>query len=301
MVEKIDLRKPVDALKLSGVNPQPMGTRERPYVLRSFVPNPGLGHRVLAHHGHGYPAPGYDVAAGKDIEGKTIDTIPGLPAGIAVNFGPDFSYVWDTTECRLMYAWMGGFLDLTPYWGAGTGAGRRSRDYVPALVGTMVYKAAGGFPISTGDALEQNQVKTAALTKEIANADAPAKDGGLKAKVQVFVPSEKPKFLGYRMLSGNPEFAYEVGGVKIHEHIMPTDPGTFMIHYRVEGAKEPVRLTFDPKVRPQISCDGGGWNGDTLEIPVDHADHFMLLVKFQPGQTFKFDPKTGQGSTSAEP
>ncbi len=160
----------------------------------------------------------------------------------------------------------GGFLDMTTYWGAGTGGGRRGGDYVPLLEGTLVYKAAGPIPFQIGDG------KT------------------------------RPKFRGYRVVSGNPEFSYEIGGVKIHEHITPTEPGTFMIHYRVEEPREPVRLTFDPAVRPQISCDGGSWRENTLVIPVDHADHFMLLVKHQPGETFKVDQeKLKKGKTSEEP
>ncbi len=264
--EKVGGPDLVNALKESGVTPKPMGTRERPYVLRSFVPNPALPDEVLTHYERGLPAKLYDVSKGQDVEGKDVRAIPGLPTGIAVSFGPEFAYVWDSTECRMLYAWTGGFLDMTPYWGAGTGGGRRGSDYVPWLEGTLVYKAAGPLPLRIGDG------------------------------------KARPKFRGYRVLSGNPEFSYEVGGVKIHEHITPTDPGTFMIHYRVENPREPVKLTFDPAVRRQISCDQGGWEGNTLEIPVDHADHFMLLVRFQPGETYKVDPeKLKKGKISEEP
>ncbi len=266
IIEKINAPEIVNALRESGVSPKPMGTRERPFVMRSFVPNPNLGDAVLTHYDRGLPAKAYSVSTGEDVEGKDVAAIPGLPTGIAVSFGPEFAYVWDSTECRLLYAWTGGFLDMTPYWGGGTGGGRRSSDYVPWLEGTLIYKAAGAPPIETSG-------------KPV-----------------------KPKFRGYRVLSGNPEFSYELGDLKIHEHITPTDPGTFMIHYRVENAREPVRLVFDPAIRPQISCDQGGWKDNTLEIPVDHSDHFMLLVRFQPGETFKVDPaKLKNGKVSEEP
>jgi azurin len=266
VVEKISGPKLVDALKSSEATSKPMGSRERPFVMRSFVPNPKLGDEVLTHHDRGLTAQGYSPSTGQDIEGKEVKAIPGLPCGIAVSFGPDFAYVWDSTECRLLYAWTGGFLDMTPYWGGGTGGGRRSSDYVPWLEGTLVFKAAGGDPFQLGD------------------------------------PTKRAKFRGYRVLSGNPEFTYERAGVTIHEHITPADPGSFMVHYRVENAREPVRLVFDPAIRPQISCDQGGWKENTLEIPVDHADHFMLLVRFQPGEIYKVDPaKLKSGKTSEEP
>ncbi len=262
IVEKIDGPKRVDALKASEVTSKPLGTRQRPLVVRSFVPNPKLDDKVLARHDRGLPARPYNPTSGKDVEGKDVAAIPGVPGGIAVNFGPDFSYVWDTTECRLLYAWTGGFLDFTAYWGGGTGGGRRRNDYVPELAGTLVYKAAGPQPLALGEG--------------------------------------RPKFRGYRVLSGNPEFIYELGGKIVHEHIMPADPGTFMIHYRIERPPEPVRLIFDRAIRPQISCDQGGWKGDTLEIPADHGDHFMLLVRFAPGETYKPKPP-GKGNTSEEP
>jgi azurin len=258
--------KLVDALLESGVNSQPKGTRQHPLVMRSFVPNPKLGEEVLAHHDRGLPARPYNPSTGQDVEGKDVPPEDGLPTGIAVNFGPEFSYVWDATECRLLYAWTGGFFDMSAYWGNGTGGGRRGYDYRPEIDGQLVYKAAGPLPLALGDA------------------------------------KARPKFRGYRVLSGAPEFTYEVGGYTVHEHIVPTDPGTFMIHYRVERPPEPTRLVFDPAIRQQISCDQGSWKGDTLEIPADHGDHFMLLVRFNPGETFKPDPsKAKKPVTTGEP
>lgn len=266
IVEKLSTIKLPDALKLSGVSSKPMGTREHPFVMRSFVPNPKLDEQVLAHHGHGLPAKGYDPTTGKDIEEKTEPTTNGIPAGVAVSFGPEFAYVWDTTECRLLYAWTGGFLNMQRYWGEGTGGGRAGKDYVPEIDGTLVYKAAGALPLQLGKA------------------------------------GEKPKFKGYKLLSGIPDFTYEVGGVTIHESIVPSDPGTFMVHCRIERPPDPVRMVFDPNLHAQIRCDQGGWKGDTLEIPADHADHFMLLVKFAPGETYKSAaPSNKKKPTSEEP
>ena len=41
-----------------------------------------------------------------------VDPTIGIPAALGVNFGDQLSYCWDTTECRLLYAWNGGFLDM---------------------------------------------------------------------------------------------------------------------------------------------------------------------------------------------
>lgn len=264
LTEKFDKPKLVDALKASGVNSTPMGTREHPFVLRSFVPNVGLGEEVLAHHERGLPARLYNPTSGKDTPGKDIAPEDGIPAGIAVNFGPGFSYVWDATECRLLYAWTGGFLDMSAYWGKGTGGARRGFDYRPELAGQLVYKAAGPLPLQLGD------------TKA------------------------RPKFRGYRLLNGAPEFTYEIGGTTVHEHIVPGEPGNFSVNLRLERPPEPVRLAFTAALRQQINCGQGTWKGDTLEVPADHADFIALNVRFAPGESFKPDPNK-KASTSGEP
>lgn len=245
-----------DSLTESRANSKPLGTRERPFVMRSFVPEPGIGDDVLASHTRALPARPYNPETGKDTDGKDIQPIAGIPGGIAVSFGSDFAFVWDATECRLLYAWKDGFLDMTPYWGEGAGGGRSANAYVPQMIGSLVYKAAGSQPLRFGGDV-----------------------------------ISKPKFCGYKLVGGNPQFMYELGGFKIHELITPADPGSFMIHYRVEQPPDAVRLVFDPMIRRQISCDQGSWKEDTLEIPADHADHFMLLVKYSKDNVPKAETK----------
>ena len=108
--------------------------------MRSFVPNPGLGEEVFPNHDRGATAIVYDPSKGVDIEGQTVPPSPGVPGGIAVSFGKDFAYAWDSTECRLLYAWTNGFLNMTPYWGVGAGGGRTKMAYLPPVEGTLVFK-----------------------------------------------------------------------------------------------------------------------------------------------------------------
>ena len=123
----------------------PYGTLDAPLILRTFLPDPGLDDTVLAHHGRGARTSEYSPEIGKDIPGEVVP-LQGVPAAIAVNHGPVLSYVFDTTEGRLLYAWQGGFLDMYPYWGE-KDMGTRLFDYVPRLVGTLFYKAAGKHPL----------------------------------------------------------------------------------------------------------------------------------------------------------
>ena len=125
---------------------RPGGTVEKPLILRTYCPDPGLDDAVLGNHGKAAPTPKYSPRHGKDVKG-TVQPIDGIPAAIAVNHGEKLSYVWDTTECRLLYAWKGDFLDMSPYWGGGDRGQRKGYGYTPKLDGMLTYLTKGYHPI----------------------------------------------------------------------------------------------------------------------------------------------------------
>jgi hypothetical protein len=83
------------------LNNRPMGSAEAPFVLRTFLPNPGLEDDVFANHHHSSAAMGYNPNKGADTT-EAIPPIDGIPAAIAINFGTKWSVVFDTTEGRLL-------------------------------------------------------------------------------------------------------------------------------------------------------------------------------------------------------
>jgi len=126
---------------------KPLGSLEKPLVLRTFVPTGGVSHKdVLPNHSQGSNSPRYSAGSGKEST-KEYEPIDGIPATIAVNLGKTLSYVWDTTECRLLYAWADGFLDMKNYWGDRKGGRRKGFGYVPKLYGFVFYKAQGIHPL----------------------------------------------------------------------------------------------------------------------------------------------------------
>jgi hypothetical protein len=166
---------------------------------------------VFAHHGVGLPGVKYDPGTRRDLSvkkkdpdtGKTeevphsVPTQPGIPGAIAVNHGDTLSYAWDTTECRLLYAWRGGFLDMDPYWGPEPGGGR-ANIYIPKLLGSLVYRASGTAPVEAAQ-------------------------------------GESPRFGGYRMVGNAPEFWYTLGSRTIREQVFPAAEGGFELRIQVEG------------------------------------------------------------------
>jgi len=66
------------------------------------------------------------------------------PAGIAVGLLGDISYCWDAGQCRLRYAWKGGFLNLEKNW---AGKGKE----IAELVGVVFYRDSTKYPFLIGD------------------------------------------------------------------------------------------------------------------------------------------------------
>ena len=126
----------------------PMGSEGRPLILRTFVPTLGLPQMdVFPNHSKGASSTKYSPSSGKETT-KQYEPIDGIPAAIAVNLGKPLSYIWDTTECRLLYAWTDGFLNMKNYWGERDSGRRKGFGYVPRLYGFVFYKALGKHPLS---------------------------------------------------------------------------------------------------------------------------------------------------------
>jgi azurin len=223
-----------DALKNSGMTHKPLGTPEKPFVMRTFAPDPGLDPAVFAHHGVGKDGVKYDPATRLDVTEKVTDPatgavreVPvvrkaekGIAGAIAVNHGPEFSYVWDSTECRLLYVWRGGFLDMNTYWGKEPGSGR-PKMYIPLLMGQLVYRASGRMPL----------------------------DGGANTA---------PVFLGYKMEQGIPEFRYRVGKKIYREQVLPRGGDGFELRITPEQAAGPKSWVVPPGEVAVTSVRGEG-------------------------------------------
>ncbi|MEO5958974.1 MAG: cytochrome c [Opitutaceae bacterium] len=198
----------------------PMGSPNAPLVLRTYLPDPDVDAAVFANHFQSAPAARYLPTRGEDVPGEPDKPIKGVAAAIGVNHGPELSYAFDTIEGRLLYAWKGGFVDMFPYWGDQQGGNRVGNNYVPRLVGTLFYKAAGKHPV------EVNGRSVSELGK--------------------------PRFVGYDLVQGQPVFAVKFGDLIVRTRVQPlakelgyrleiTSEPTANLSYRSEDSKLTVR------------------------------------------------------------
>lgn len=126
------------------------------------------------------------------------------PAAIAVGLPGALSYCFDAGESRLLYAWRGGFLDLT---------------------GTLLKK--------TG---ENKLTPTAKLIGEIFWR---SKEFPFRVGTDKRIPQRR--FKGYRLVEGIPEFHYLMDGMDVFEKLSPQNGGkTILRQIRISRVDHPV-------------------------------------------------------------
>ncbi len=224
----------------SSVTSFPKGSLAFPLLMRTFMPLQGLSEDIFVNHSRGMTVSKYSPDKG-DVKGD-VNPIKGIPTAIAVNFGEQLSYCFDGTECRLLYTWSGNFMDMTKYWGKGSGGGRKAFGYVPDVMGTMAFVTNGPEPMQMG------------------------------SKV-------KPKFLGYRKVQNVPEFIYQLGPVKVTQRIVPGKvAGEAVCHYTTEGVKQDLTFEFDKNIADQITCDKGKRDGARIVLSSSDAAAFAITI-----------------------
>lgn len=151
-------------------------------------------------------------APGKDAVIVRWDMPEATPAAIAVGLPGGFSYCFDAGQSRLLYAWRGGFLDMTGTLLRKTDAKKLTP--TAALVGDMIWKSEPGFPFAVG--------------------------------AERSVP--KRQFKGYRLIQGIPEFHYQLDGMDVYEQL--TVSGQSMLR-TITIARVDRPVYFEGRLVPQ--------------------------------------------------
>ena len=158
------------------------------------------------------------------------------------------SYAFDATECRLLYVWSGGFLDMEKAW---TGHG----GWYAKPLGAKIYQAPSHFPLRIG------------------------KPNGL---------SEKPElvFKGYRMVEGQPEFLYQVNGQDVaHRIACQAKPqgGSVSIthHFSLPGFTDEVSF-LPAKQHVHYHTEDATWASGVLLVHPDKRADFSISINLKP-------------------
>lgn len=240
--EKIKLRNNLEGITYTN---RPSGTPSKPFLIRTYMPDPGVSETVFKNHGKGLVANKYSPNVGDDVEGK-VPPIDGIPAAFGISYGKALSVCWDTTECRILYLWKDGFLNMDAYWGGNGGGGRKSFDYVPRLEGTIQFKAEGPHPLRIG---------------------------GMRVT---------PHFSKVLLKKNIPYFYYDYGGAEIQESLQLTEDGKWQMYIRLAATEEqPLAYKLPSQlVQHVISVNGKAIKKSeniVLRCEADHKKSFIIV------------------------
>ena len=181
------------------------------------------------------------AGAGKRPFAQRIFMPESGPAAIAVALIGSQNVCWDAGQCRLRYAWQGGFIDASANW-AGNGM-------VLPVVPTKPWWHApkDDFPLRFG----------------AADSAAPT-----------------PKFLGYAATPTGPIFHYRAGETEVFEQVIPAAgrPG-IAVRLQIPRAKGPVFYRAANDENSKWTSSVGTWNGSVLTLtPAQAADVTLTLT-----------------------
>jgi mono/diheme cytochrome c family protein len=194
--------------------------------------------------------------------------MPGAsPAAIAVALpGPQY-YCWDAGECRLRYAWTkGGFISNSKaHWSS-------NGKPVPIVDARPYYRSHNSLIelSEIGVRNEQNQGNPVYDTSEAD--DFPFSFAGLDR--------QKPRYKGYALIEGHPEFIYQYGDQTIREKITTrADKKGIDRHFTLEGPPRAVTFQLAEAPGAEVTCTEGTVGADAITIPADRGRAFVISIR----------------------
>ena len=210
--------------------------------------------------------------ADADIDQSSVTVVrtlmPGAsPAAIAVALpGPQF-YCWDAGECRLRYVWTkGGFLkENKEHWSS-------NGKPVPLVEADPYYRSRNSLieEYQIGNRNEQKH-KTPVYDTTQAR-DFPLVFDGLEEL--------SPKFKGYSLIGGHPEFIYKFGDQTIRELITTSsDQRGIDRRFTIDGPARSLSFLLADHPRAEIACSVGTVGTDSIRIPASDSRKFTITLK----------------------
>lgn len=192
--------------------------------------------------------------------------MPGAsPAAFAVALPGNHYYCWDAGECRLRYAWSkGGFIR-----------------------GNQVHWSSNGKPVAKFNGLPYYRARSSKLKPEdyehLAETarNSPFYDTteAVDFPIKIEGVDAFPKYKGYRLIKGYPEFIYKIGDYEIRELIRTSDNNLGITRKFYVSPKTPLtfKVTLDES---SISSSSAGSisNDGTLKITAKQAMEFDLTI-----------------------
>jgi mono/diheme cytochrome c family protein len=192
--------------------------------------------------------------------------MPGAsPAAFAVALPGNHYYCWDAGECRLRYAWSkGGFIR-----------------------GNQVHWSSNGKPVAKFNGLPYYRARSSKLKPEdyehLAETarNSPFYDTteAVDFPIKIEGVDAFPKYKGYRLIKGYPEFIYKIGDYEIRELIRTSDNNLGITRKFYVSPKTPLTFKVTLDESSIYSCSAGSISSDgTLKLTEKQAMEFDLTI-----------------------
>ena len=192
--------------------------------------------------------------------------MPGAsPAAFAVALPGNHYYCWDAGECRLRYAWSkGGFIR-----------------------GNQVHWSSNGKPVAKFNGLPYYRARSSKLKPEdyehLAETarNSPFYDTteAVDFPIKIEGVDAFPKYKGYRLIKGYPEFIYKIGDYEIRELIRTSDNNLGITRKFSVSPKTPLTFKVTLDESSIYSSSAGSISNDgTLKLTAKQAMEFDLTI-----------------------
>ncbi|MDB4438471.1 cytochrome c [bacterium] len=192
--------------------------------------------------------------------------MPGAsPAAFAVALPGNQYYCWDAGECRLRYAWTkGGFIRGNQVHWSSNGKP------VAKFNGTPYYRA-------RSSKLKPADYKFLAETRR----KTPFYDTteAVDFPIEIEGVNRLPKYMGYRLIEGYPEFLYKIGDYEIRELIRTSKDKIGITRKFFVSPRVPITFKLTPDGTALYSSSAGTIAGDgTLKLTAKQATEFDITI-----------------------
>lgn len=97
---------------------------------------------------------------------------------------------------------------------------------------------------------------------------------------------ENPRYFGFRLVKGRPEFLYTFGGLQVEEQVWLEDDGLVLKkRFVVKGSKSGFTLTFPAEWKERCEASLGEWKKNQLNVPGDAAEALILTFHLEDRET----------------
>ncbi len=98
--------------------------------------------------------------------------------------------------------------------------------------------------------------------------------------------TDAPRYFGFRLVSGAPEFLFHCGSVAFEERLWLEDEGrTLKQRFVVKGASKGLKFAVPPSWAKRVDASVGTWAGPVLTVPAESAEVVLTYPLAPPEET----------------